>query len=178
MLSLMPSAAPNEEPSLWTKVRDRVFRFAASWMSREAAEDLSQTVMIIMLEKYSQAMNPEEALAIAVGVLTRVRIGYYRKRVRRKEDQNEQVDVLPLADDRDNPERALGRRRAAAKVHTAIDALDEKCQRIIRLSLEGFGAKEIAELLRLPTPNSADLALSRCRGKLRSSLDVSLLDEI
>jgi RNA polymerase sigma factor (sigma-70 family) len=174
----MSSAPQAEIPDILAIVRDRVFRFAASRMSREDADDMAQTVMTIMYQKYRDVTNPDQAMAIATGILTRVRIGWYRKRLRRGEDRNEQVDVLPLADERDTPERAAARKRAAHQVHSAIAALDERCQKVIRLSLEGFGGREISTFLKMPSPNAADLALSRCRAKLRQTLHPGLLEEI
>ncbi len=65
---------------------------------------MTQAVMTIMHRKYSGLTEFEEAVRVAAVTLTKVRIGWYRKRARRGEDTAAQVDVLPLVDEQDTPE--------------------------------------------------------------------------
>jgi RNA polymerase sigma factor (sigma-70 family) len=150
-------------------------------MSREDAEDRTQEVMIVLMEKvdkYGQITTPEDVYRLALNILAKKRIGWYRKRHRRGEDTAQQVDTMPLKDPGLDPEQALGRKRLAERLGSAMAGLDERCQQVIGLSLRGFGSAEIQKKLSMASENAVLLAVSRCRRKLRDMLDASLLEEL
>lgn len=173
------SGTPGEAYSaVLSQIRDRVYRFAASRMSREDAEDRTQEVMILLVEKvdkYGHITEPEDVYRLALNILVKKRIGWYRTRHRRGEDNAHQVDTLPLPDPSLDPEQALGRKRVAESLAAAMKSLDERCQTVIGLSLRGFGTAEILKKMEMASENAVLLAVSRCRRKLRELLDVSLL---
>jgi RNA polymerase sigma-70 factor (ECF subfamily) len=177
----MPGAPSEAYTALLAQIRDRVLRFAASRMSREDAEDRTQEVMIVLMEKVSQygsITTADDIYRLALNILAKKRIGWYRKRHRRGEDTAQQVDVMPLRDPSPDPEQALGRKRLAQVLGSAVAGMDERCQQVIGLSLRGYGSAEIQKRLGMASENAVLLAVSRCRKKLREMLDASLLGDL
>ena len=176
------SGTPGEVySSVLSQIRDRIFRFAASRMSREDAEDRTQEVMVVLVEKvdkYGHIADTEDIYRLALNILVKKRIGWYRTRHRRGEDVAHQVDTLPLHDPGLDPEQSLGRKRIAESLAHAMKTLDERCRSVIGLSLRGHGSAEILKQTGMASENAVLLAVSRCRRKLREILDVSLLQEL
>ena len=166
--------AEPEPSSTMALIRERILGFAISRSSRSDAEDLTQQVMIVLLSKYSNVSDQKELLPIAFGLLARLRMGLYRKRARRGEDANLGVEELQLASVADDPESRLARKELAEQLAAAIDRLNQRCQKMIRLMMEGHSAAYIQKTLGLTSTNAVYVVQSRCRAELRKTLSDSI----
>jgi RNA polymerase sigma factor (sigma-70 family) len=161
---------PAATPEPIEEIRERILASAASRMSRSDAEDLAQDVVTILLVKYADVKDPADLLRLAYDILFKLRIGWYRRRIRRGEDTAESVDDVPLADRADDPETALLRKEFAERVGKAIRSLGEPCRTILRLKLEGQDTDYIMKAIRAGTKNALFIRLKRCRDLLDEKL--------
>jgi RNA polymerase sigma-70 factor (ECF subfamily) len=65
------------------RLRERIVAFAASHLSRDAAEDLAQEVLMLLHEKYSHLEAPEELLPLSLQIVRFKIMSLRRKAVRR-----------------------------------------------------------------------------------------------
>src|SRR6516225_4889192 len=79
------------------RLRERIVRFAASRLSRDAAEDLAQEVLLVLHEKYPTLERVEDLLPLSLEIARFKIMGARRKTHRRGEDNQVSVDDLPLA---------------------------------------------------------------------------------
>lgn len=154
------------EDAILSQLRERIFRFAASRLSREAAEDVTQETLLLLHEKYPQVAEAGELLPLAFQVIRFKMAGAVRKSVRRGEGHAVPVDELPLPASGDDPERAAARAEMRTRLLAAIAALGERCREIFRLKLEGRGFEEIRVYFRVDSINTIYTWDSRCRKSL------------
>src|ERR1035441_11101952 len=74
-----------EREQVLAKLRERIVRFAASHLSRDAAEDLDQEVLLLLHEKYAHLERVEDLLPISLRIVRFKIIGQRRKSARRGE---------------------------------------------------------------------------------------------
>jgi RNA polymerase sigma-70 factor (ECF subfamily) len=148
------------------QLRERILSFAASRLSREAAEDLTQETLLLLHEKYPQVAEPGELLPLAFQVIRFKMAAAVRKSVRRGESRGVPVDELPLASPGDDPERAASRAELRSRLLAAIADLGDRCREIFRLKLEGRVFEEIRVHFGVDSINTVYTWDSRCRKAL------------
>lgn len=72
-----------DRSEILARLRERIFRFAASRLSREAAEDVAQEVLLLLHEKYAAVDRLEELVPLALEI-TRFKILSTRRKVVRR----------------------------------------------------------------------------------------------
>src|SRR4051794_36331456 len=85
------------------RLRERIVRFAASRMKREAAEDLAQEVLLVIHEKYPELDSAEDLVPLSLEIARLKLWAARRKSTRRGEEHNISVDDLPIAGHEDDP---------------------------------------------------------------------------
>lgn len=163
MLPLSPIVPADE---ILCQLRERILRFAASRLSREAAEDVTQETLLLLHEKYPQVADVGELLPLAFQVVRFKMSGAVRKSARRGEGRSVPVDELPLAAPGEDPERAAARAEMRVRLLAAIARLGERCREIFRLKLEGRGFEEIRAHFGVESINTVYTWDSRCRKSL------------
>ena len=85
-----------EREQLLSKLRERIVRFAASYVQKDAAEDLAQEVLILLHEKYAHLDSAEDLLPLSLQILRFKIMGFRRKSARRGEYTQVSITDLPL----------------------------------------------------------------------------------
>src|SRR5947208_10484766 len=85
------------------RLRERIAAFAASHLSRDAAEDLAQEVLLLLHEKYPQLERVEDLLPLSLQIARFKIVSTRRKAARRGEYTQVSVTDLPLPDRQPNP---------------------------------------------------------------------------
>jgi len=151
-------------------LRERILHFAASRLSREAAEDVTQEAMLVLHEKYPLIDEPADLLPLAFQIVRFKMAGAVRKSVRRGEGRAIPVEDMPLAASGDNPERAAARSEMRSRLLAAVATLGERCREIFRLKLQGQGFEEIRRHLDVESINTIYTWDARCRKSLLEKL--------
>jgi RNA polymerase sigma-70 factor (ECF subfamily) len=86
-----------DRAAILERLRERIVRFAASRLSRDAAEDLAQEVLLVLHEKYASLDRVEDLLPLSLEIARFKIWAVRRKSARRGEDHQVSVDDLPLA---------------------------------------------------------------------------------
>jgi RNA polymerase sigma-70 factor (ECF subfamily) len=115
---------------------------------REDAEDVAQEAFARAYRAFAQLRDRERFRAWLVRMTWRLAINRWRADRRRSARETAHAEtVCPEP----TTEEAIDRRRRAAELWRAIDALPEKLRIVILLaSIEGHDVAEVASLLRLP----------------------------
>jgi RNA polymerase sigma-70 factor (ECF subfamily) len=159
-----------ERDQILAKLRERILRFAASKLSREAAEDLAQEVMLVLHEKYPTVDRVEELLPLSLEIARFKIMGARRKIVRRGEHTQVSVDDLPLAGGGADPFEQTARRETLERLEKVLAELGERCQMLFRLKLEGLTFPEIQKRLGVTSLNTLYTWDFRCRKQLLERL--------
>jgi RNA polymerase sigma-70 factor (ECF subfamily) len=149
-------------------LRERIFRYAASRVSREVADDLAQTAMMILERKYSSKDAAEEILRIAIGIMKRLLQAQYRT----GKIEMVAVESATLGDDSPDPEQQARFRQLQAKIMLGIEKLGGRCRSLFLLKLDGYGFEEIRQKM---GANSIDTVYTwdfRCKRDLAKLLDL------
>jgi RNA polymerase sigma-70 factor, ECF subfamily len=155
---------PREE--VLQKLRERIVRFAASHLSRDAAEDLAQEVLMLLHEKYAHLENPEELLPLSLQIVRYKIMSLRRKAVRRGEYSQVSVTDIPLPDLDANPAGQLERKEMLERLSQAISQLGDRCRELMRLKLQGKSFPEIQKLMGAASINTVYTWDLRCRKRL------------
>src|SRR5262249_38317775 len=75
-----------------SRLRERIVQFAASHLSRDAAEDLAQEVLILLHEKYPHVEGADELLPLSLKIMRFKMIAWRRKTARRGEFNPVSID--------------------------------------------------------------------------------------
>ncbi len=148
------------------RLRERILAFATSRGMREGAEDLTQDVMMVLHEKYSQVIELTELVPLSFKILRYKMLDCHRKNLRRGEYNQESVDDHPLVDPGDDPSFQAEQKERVAQLIAALQQLGERCQTIFRLKLEGHTFPEIMQILGERSINTIYTWDSRCRKQL------------
>ena len=160
----MSPAVPADE--IINQLRERIFRFAASRLQREAAEDVTQETLLLLHEKYPHVAEPAELLPLAFQIVRFKMAGASRKVARRGEAHSVPVEDLPLPATGDDPERAAARNEMKSRLLAAIADLGERCREMFRLKLLGRSFDEIRGHFGVESINTIYTWDSRCRKSL------------
>ncbi|MBK9308172.1 MAG: sigma-70 family RNA polymerase sigma factor [Nitrospira sp.] len=147
-------------------LRERILAFATSRVSRDRAEDLTQEVLTVLHEKYSQVTELVELVPLAFQVLRYKMLDAHRKALRRGEYNQESVEDLPLTDTRDDPATQLDQKQRVDRLLVAMTRLGERCRKLFTWKLEGKSFPEIQQLMRQTSINTIYTWDLRCRREL------------
>jgi RNA polymerase sigma-70 factor (ECF subfamily) len=163
-----------QRDDLLARLRERIFRFAASRLQRDAAEDLAQEVLLVLHEKYAALDRVEDLLPLSLEIARFKIMGARRKTVRRGEHTQVSVDDLPLASDAADPFDQAARRQRMERLEAALGALGDRCRQLFRLKLQGFTFPEIQKRLGVASLNTLYTWDFRCRRQLIERLGEDL----
>jgi RNA polymerase sigma-70 factor (ECF subfamily) len=163
-----------QRDDLLARLRERIFRFAASRLQRDAAEDLAQEVLLVLHEKYAALDRVEDLLPLSLEIARFKIMGARRKTVRRGEHTQVSVDDLPLASDAADPFDQAARRQRMERLEAALGSLGDRCRQLFRLKLQGFTFPEIQKRLGVASLNTLYTWDFRCRKQLIERLGEDL----
>lgn len=155
-----------DHDQILTALRERILAFAASRVSRDHAEDLTQDVLAVLHDKYSHVTELGELVPLAFQILRYKMLDAHRKALRRGEYSQESVEDLPLADTGDNPMTQLDQKQRVDRLLTAIVQLGERCRELFSWKLEGKSFPEIQTLMGQVSINTIYTWDLRCRKQL------------
>jgi RNA polymerase sigma-70 factor (ECF subfamily) len=161
----LPAHAAEREEIL-SCLRERIVAFMASRISREAAEDLAQEVLLLVHEKYRHVERLEDLVPLCLRIARYKMMGVYRKAERRGERKQCSVDEVALPDPDPGPEVLAARREIAGRLAEAVKQLGPRCKELFRLKLEGSTFPEIQKLLGATSINKVYTWDHRCRQRL------------
>jgi len=155
-----------EQGEILTRLRERILAYAASRVSGDVAEDLSQEVLLVLHQKYSHLSRLEDLLPLSFQILRFKMVSLRRKTWRRGEHTQLSVDDLPLEDRRSNPETEAARHQLLERLGTALAQLGERCRQLFRLKLQGKTFPEIQASMGAGSINTVYTWDFRCRQHL------------
>ena len=147
-------------------LRERIVNFAALKVSRDVAEDLAQEVFIVLHDKYPEVSTLQELLPLSFQVLRYKMLDFQRKSFRRGEQNQEDVEDLPLPFLEDDPEVELQKKQRLEKLTHALGRLPDRCRQLFQWKLEGKNFPEMQALLGIRSINTVYTWDSRCRRQL------------
>ena len=153
------------------RLRERILRYAASKLSRDAAEDVAQEVLVVLHEKYADVYRIEDLLPLSLEIARFKIWGARRKSVRRGETTSVSVDDLPLAGSAPDPLEQTERRERLDNLEAALKQLGDRCKDLFRLKLEGYSFLEIQKRLKVESMNTLYTWDFRCRKQLAEKLN-------
>jgi RNA polymerase sigma-70 factor (ECF subfamily) len=162
--SVEKAASSREE--ILQKLRERIVRFAASKIQRDAAEDLAQEVLLVLHEKYGHLERLEDLLPLSLEIVRFKLMAYRRKAQRHGEYTQVPVDEIQVADGGPDPLTAAESREMRERLLAAISQLGERCRKIMALKLEGKSFPEIRSILGAASINTIYTWDFRCRKHL------------
>lgn len=160
-----------ERDHILARLRERIFRFAASRLGRDKAEDLAQEVLLVLHERYAALDRVEDLLPLSLEIARFKILAARRKTVRRGEHMQISVDDLPLAGQGADPFVQTARRERLARLETILATLGERCREIFRLKLEGYSFAEIQKRIGAPTLNTLYTWDFRCRKQILERIE-------
>ncbi|MEO8099815.1 MAG: RNA polymerase sigma factor [Acidobacteriota bacterium] len=155
-----------EQNPILERLRERIYRYAASKIAREAAEDVAQEVLLVLHEKYSSVTRIEELVPLSIEIARFKVLGARRKMVRRGENTQVSVDDLPLASAGPDPFEQAARREQLERLEAGLAELGDRCRELFRLKLEGLTFPEIQKRLKVDSLNTLYTWDFRCRKQL------------
>ena len=170
MSAAQASIQAMDRTQILERLRERIVRFAASRLMKDAAEDLAQEVLLVLHEKYAALERAEDLLPVSLEI-ARLKIwAARRKSVRRGEERQVPVDDLPLAGHAEDPfDQALHRERLE-QLESALAGLGGRCRELFRLKLEGYTFAEIQKRMAASHLNTLYTWDFRCRKALLEKL--------
>ena len=160
-----------DRDQILSRLRERIFRFAASKLSKDAAEDVAQEVLLVLHEKYAAVDRIEDLLPLSLEIARFKIWGARRKSVRRGENTAVSVDDLPLAGSMPDPLEQTERRQRIDRLEAALKQLGDRCRELFRLKLEGYSFSEIQKRLKVESLNTLYTWDFRCRKELAAKLN-------
>jgi RNA polymerase sigma-70 factor (ECF subfamily) len=155
---------------LLARLRERILRYAASKLSKDAAEDVAQEVLMVLHEKYPAVDQIEDLLPLSLEIARFKIWGARRKTIRRGENTQLSVDDLPLPASAPDPLEQAERRRRLDDLEAALKQLGDRCRELFRLKLEGYSFPEIQKRLKVESLNTLYTWDFRCRKQLAEKL--------
>jgi len=152
------------------RLRERIVAFAASHLSRDAAEDLAQEVLLVLHEKYPQLERVEDLLPLSFQIVRFKILSTRRKAVRHGEYSQVSVTDIPLPDPGADPAEMMERRELRERLIKAMGGLGERCRKLMRLKLEGKTFPEIQKIMGVGAINTIYTWDHRCRKNLMEAM--------
>jgi RNA polymerase sigma-70 factor (ECF subfamily) len=160
-----------DREKILSQLRERIVSFAASQLSRDAAEDLAQDVLVLLHEKYRHVTLLEELLPLSFQILRFKIWEVRRKAVRRGENTQISLDDLQVPDSAPNPGVEAERKQLLARLMQAIDCLAPRCRQSFVWKFEGKNFGEIQKLFGVGSINTIYTWDFRCRKELLEKMD-------
>lgn len=148
------------------KLRERIVRFAASYLSRDIAEDLAQEVLMLLHEKYAHLELLEDLVPLSLRIARFKVMGVRRKAARRGESRQVSIEDIPLPDLDASPADYLERKELLERLTRAMGQLGERCRNLLRLKLQGKTFPEIQKIMGVGAINTVYTWDHRCRKRL------------
>jgi RNA polymerase sigma-70 factor (ECF subfamily) len=158
------SASPRGE--ILSKLRERIVAFAASQLTRDAAEDLAQEVLMVLHEKYAHLENPEDLVPLSLQIVRFKITSSRRKAARRGEFTQTSIADVPLPDFHSSPLDAFEKKEMLERLVRAVSQLGERCRQLMRLKLQGKTFPEIQKIMGAASINTVYTWDHRCRKDL------------
>jgi len=162
--SVEKAASSREE--ILRKLRERIVRFAASKIQRDAAEDLAQEVLIVLHEKYRHLERLEDLFPLSLEIVRFKLMAHRRKAQRHGEYTQIPVDGIQVTDDGPDPLMAAEQSEMRERLIAAIAQLGDRCKKMMALKLEGKSFAEIRVILGAASINTVYTWDLRCRKHL------------
>jgi RNA polymerase sigma-70 factor (ECF subfamily) len=159
-------AAAGSREEILLKLRERIVRFAASRMQRDAAEDLAQEVLILLHQKYGHLERLEDLLPLSLEIVRFKLMAHRRKAERRGEYNQLSVDDVQLTHAGPDPLAEIEQREIRERLITAVSQLGERCRKMMGLKLEGKSFAEIQAIFGAASINTIYTWDFRCRKHL------------
>jgi RNA polymerase sigma-70 factor, ECF subfamily len=159
-----------EREAILARLRERILRFAASRLSRDAAEDLAQEVLMVLHERYAALDRVEDLLPVSLEIARFKILSARRKIVRRGEHTQVSVDDLPLAGAEPDPFHQAERRERLARLESVLAGLGERCRELFKMKLEGYTFPEIQKRMGAASLNTLYTWDFRCRKQIMEQL--------
>jgi RNA polymerase sigma-70 factor, ECF subfamily len=148
------------------KLRERIVRFAASHLSRDAAEDVAQEVLMLLHEKYAHLEFLEDLVPLSLRIVRFKVMGLRRKAARRGESRLVSIEDIPLPDLDSSPADDYERKELTERLTRAMSQLGERCRKLLRFKLEGRTFPEIQKMMGVEAINTIYTWDHRCRKRL------------
>ncbi len=148
------------------RLRERIVAYAAYRLSRDAAEDIAQEVMLLLHQKYGHVNRLEDLLPLSIQIARLKIIGAQRKAYRRGEHAQVPVDEARLSDSSLNPGAEFEKKEMLDRLKAAIDKLEARCREMFRLKLQGKTFSEIQKTMGVRSINTIYTWDFRCRKHL------------
>ena len=155
-----------DREQILSQLRERIVGFAASQLSKEVAEDLTQEVMIVLHEKYGQVTRLEDLVPLSFQILRFKIWEARRKSLRRAEHTQVSLDEIQVADKAGNPSIEAERKELLQQLLKAIDSLGPRCRQLFLWKLEEKSFQEIQKLFGASSINTIYTWDFRCRKQL------------
>jgi RNA polymerase sigma-70 factor (ECF subfamily) len=155
-----------QREEILAKLRERIVLFAASHLSRDAAEDLAQEVLMLLHEKYAHLDRVEDLLPLSLQIVRFKIMSLRRKAARRGEYSQVSVTDIPLPDLDANPADRLERKEMLQHLVRAVEQSGDRCRELIRLKLLGKTFAEIQKIMKAHSINTVYTWDLRCRKHL------------
>jgi RNA polymerase sigma-70 factor, ECF subfamily len=148
------------------KLRERIVAYAASHLSRDAAEDLAQETLMVLHEKYGHLERAEDLVPLAFQIVRFKILSLRRKTARRGEYDRVSITDVPLPDPDASPADYVERKMMVERLARVLPQLGERCREMIRLKLQGRTFAEIQKALGAATISTIYTWDHRCRKHL------------
>ena len=149
------------------RLRERIYRFAASRIAADRAEDLAQEVLIVLEEKYPHLDRLEDLLPLSLQIMRFKMTAMLRKSHRRGEHHSISLDDWPVVDPTPGPDAQAERRELLAQLAKGLASLGERCREMMRLKLQGLNFAQIQSHFGAESINTIYTWDHRCRQQLR-----------
>jgi RNA polymerase sigma-70 factor (ECF subfamily) len=159
---------PREQ--ILSQLRERIVRYAAFHLSRDAAEDLAQEVLLLLHEKYPHLDAVEDLLPLSLQIVRFKIVAQRRKSARRGEYTQVSVSDLQLPDLDANPADQYERKEMQQRLIRAIGTLGDRCRELLRLKLAGKTFAQIQISMGVPAINTIYTWDHRCRKNLLDAM--------
>ena len=159
-----------EREQVLEKLRERIVRFAASHLSRDAAEDVAQEVLLLLHEKYAHLERVEDLLPLSLRIVRFKIMSQRRKSVRRGEYTQVSISDIQLPDLDANPADYVERKQMLEHLARAMGALGGRCRELLRLKLGGKTFPEIQKIMGVAALNTVYTWDHRCRKNLLEAM--------
>ena len=158
--------APSPREEILRRLRERIVAYAASHLSRDAAEDLAQETLILLHEKYGHVQKLEELLPLALQIVRFKMMGLRRKALRHGEYTQVSIADIQIPDLESNPADYVERKEMLGRLTRALAQLGPRCRELMRLKLLGKTFAEIQKEMGAGTINTVYTWDFRCRKEL------------
>ena len=161
---------PVEREQVLARLRERIVRFAASHLSRDAAEDLAQEVLLLLHEKYAHLERAEDLLPLSLQIVRFKIMSQRRKSVRHGEYTQVSITDIQLPDLDANPAEFVERKEMLERLAKAMSGLGGRCRELLRLKLQGKAFPEIQKIMGVAAINTIYTWDHRCRKNLLEAM--------